>query len=97
MSKKNRNQTTSNSYSKKESFSPFGDIFRVLDNTGDNATSKENQIRTEEKSTDEEVEVAGEDEDDEFVRNGLERRTNYDENDDEKCSAQEYETMKVRR
>lgn len=66
------------------------DAFHAFDFAHENL-QKENQTRIETVEED-----SGEDEDDQVVRNGLERRTSYDENDEEKCSAQEYETMKVR-
>ncbi len=57
----------------------------------ENMKENENHTRTTNFSEEE-----SEEEEDEFVRN-LDRRNNYDENDEEKCTAQEYEIMKVSR
>lgn len=63
--------------------------FMTYDYVNENSKKETNQSRIEISEED------GEDEDDEFVQNGLERRPSYEENDEEKCTAQAYETMKV--
>lgn len=62
--------------------------FLTYDYVNENSKKETNQSRIEISEED------GEDDDDDFVQNGLERRPSYEENDEEKCTAQAYETMK---